>query len=57
MEKDRSNYTRNKEILEDRNFRKMTHRQIAEKHNISYSRVKQILDTLEKKNKYYSKKQ
>ncbi|MFW3413093.1 sigma factor-like helix-turn-helix DNA-binding protein [Aliarcobacter butzleri] len=43
-------------MLEDRNFRKMTHRQIAEKHNISYPRVKQILDTLEKIKKYYKGK-
>jgi DNA-directed RNA polymerase specialized sigma subunit len=40
---------RNEEILKDRVERNMTHLQIAEKHNISKARVKQILDWIRKK--------
>ena len=40
---------RNEEIVKDRFEMKMTHRQIAEKHNITYARVKQILEYMYKK--------
>jgi hypothetical protein len=49
MSSPKEKIARNEEILKDRNERSMTHLQIAEKHNISTARVKQILEWIKKK--------